>query len=206
MSRQDQDRAILEVFHFIVNNDFQVAICKRYALALARAAYKTTISTRSLTVLIHCRLCIIFSLRGRFPLIFKQICVHFTYFYTITSIQANLLSFTLIVESRLISFPEATKIFQFAFVYYLISLRVYMYTSQYITFLMSLFNTQLLTGILNSLFVYLFILYINTLLYQVHYIILLLNLCIGLLRFERNQFPTQMRCLTYPALIRYYKN
>jgi len=68
----------------------------------------------SLTVLCTIASYVIFSLRGRFPRIQTEY-IRFTYsYYQInTDIQAFLLSFTLIVESRLISFPEVTKIFQF---------------------------------------------------------------------------------------------
>ena len=41
----------LQEFHLIVNLRFLSHLYERYTLALARAAYKTTISTRSLTVL-----------------------------------------------------------------------------------------------------------------------------------------------------------
>jgi len=43
-----------------------------------RAAYKTTISVFSLTVLLHYRLYILFSLRGRFPFIQTDF-FHFTF-------------------------------------------------------------------------------------------------------------------------------
>lgn len=54
-----------------------------------------------------------FSLRGRFPLYFKQVCTQFT-FMTI------ILSFTLLKTSLLISFPKASKIFRFTLFGYVI--------------------------------------------------------------------------------------
>jgi hypothetical protein len=56
---------------------------------------------------IRYRLYIIFSLRGRFPYIQTDL-------HSILLIRLHLLSFTLFIESRLISFPKVTKIFQFA--------------------------------------------------------------------------------------------
>jgi len=45
-----------------------------YYLIFTRAAYKTTTSILSFTVLFHYRLYIIFSLRGRFPLYSNRFC------------------------------------------------------------------------------------------------------------------------------------
>jgi len=86
---------------------------------------------------IRYRLYIIFSLRGRFPYIQTDL-------HSILLIWLHLLSFTLFIESRLISFPKVTKIFQFAlFIMTLFSFR---------NVIFPLIYSQLLC---NSFFIYL---------------------------------------------------
>jgi hypothetical protein len=73
---------------------------------LTWAAYKTTnLAFHFLHSTYLYRLYIIFRLRGRFPFIQTDLPFYFKAYI--------LLSFTLLVESRLIYFPEANKIFQF---------------------------------------------------------------------------------------------
>ena len=89
---------------------------RSYYLNFTWAAYKTTILRYSLTVLCIAIAYILYlALEEDSPLyfLFKQVCTPL-YF------KAFLLSFTLLVESHLISIPEANKIFQFtSFIYWI---------------------------------------------------------------------------------------
>jgi hypothetical protein len=75
-------------------------------LNYAWAAYKTTNSIRSFTVLCAIAYILYLVLEEGSPYS-NRFRARFTCFKTV------LLSFTLIIESRLIYFPEVTKIFQF---------------------------------------------------------------------------------------------
>lgn len=86
-------------------------------LLFARAAYKTTTSKRSLTVLFTIAYVLYLAFEEGSPNSFRHgIQTVFKPFYLF--MQATLFSFTLIIESRLICFPEVNKIFQFtSFIY-----------------------------------------------------------------------------------------
>lgn len=86
-------------------------LCERYALFkylnFYQAAYKIAISISSLTVLFTIAYISYLVLEEGSPYIQTDM-------HSILLIKTSLLSFTLLKESLLISFPEATKILQFA--------------------------------------------------------------------------------------------
>ena len=131
-------------------------------LNLTRAAYKITNSYPSLSVLFTIACISYLALEEGSPL-FKQVKLFYflgNIFSLFFSLNNYLFSFTLLIESLLISFPEATKIFQFASFKYRIFSRVHVPGNIYVilhpfgTFGTTiLFNIQL--DILNNLFIYL---------------------------------------------------
>jgi len=108
--------AALQPIHMLASNINSLTHYAKGTLSFyfifTRAAYKTTISNLSFTVLFRCRLYIIFSLRGRFPLYSNK----FYSFYL----------FNLSVDSLYVYYPSNVN------TTYLITTYYYIYSDIYI--------------------------------------------------------------------------